>query len=95
MEQENELCIGQLVRSKAGHDKGKDFFVIAILNHEYVFVADGESRCVHKPKKKKVKHLQKYHAVSKVIKEAIENGEVLQDFQLRRELASHQQGGVS
>ena len=54
----NDLVPGQIVKSKAGHDKGCVFFVVEVLDDEYVLIADGGRRKYDSPKKKKVKHLQ-------------------------------------
>lgn len=49
---------GDLVISAAGHDKDKYFIVIGLIDEIYVWIADGRSRKLDKPKKKKVKHLK-------------------------------------
>lgn len=48
---------GCLVRSLAGHDKGR-YFIILKEDGEYVALADGRYRTIEKPKRKKKKHLQ-------------------------------------
>lgn len=48
---------GYLAKSKAGHDKGEIFLIIR-EEGEYVYLMDGKSRTMEKPKKKKKKHLQ-------------------------------------
>lgn len=48
---------GMLARAKAGHDAGK-VYVIMDKDNEYVYLADGKNRTVHKPKKKKTRHIQ-------------------------------------
>mgnify|MGYP004637027225 FL=1 len=49
---------GQLVKSTAGHDKGIVAVIIAVESEEYVLLADGKTRPVNKPKRKKVKHIE-------------------------------------
>ena len=49
--------VGMLARSKAGHDKDQ-IFVIIKTEQEYVYLADGKTRTVSRPKKKKQKHIQ-------------------------------------
>lgn len=49
---------GQLIRSKAGHDKGKVFVVVGV-DKERVCLADGIHRMCDHPKKKNVRHVQK------------------------------------
>ncbi len=49
--------IGDIVRSKAGHDVGYVYIVIA-ADDMYCFVANGKTRFIDMPKKKKQKHLE-------------------------------------
>lgn len=51
---------GMLARSKAGHDKNH-VYVIIESDGTYVYLADGSSRTLEKPKKKKKKHIQLIH----------------------------------
>lgn len=53
-----EIQAGSLVYSKAGRDKTNLLLVLSV-DGEYAYVADGKLRTVEKPKKKKLKHLQK------------------------------------
>ena len=46
--------IGKLARSKAGHDSGKIYVIIA-ENSAYVYLVDGRIRTLSRPKKKKKK----------------------------------------
>ncbi len=77
---------GQIVRSKAGHDKGNVFFIVGILDDGYVLIADGDLRKVEKPKKKKIRHLQPYNKVSAVIAGKIKNGIRIENAELQKEL---------
>ncbi len=86
METTGELCIGQVVSSKSGRDKDKIFIVIDILDDKYVLIADGDLRKVEKPKKKKVKHLQKHTMIYSEIAKMISNEEKVENIYLRREL---------
>ena len=56
---DSELSIGQVVRSRAGRDKGGIFLIYEILDSEYVLLVDGKIRRLDRPKKKKIKHLVK------------------------------------
>lgn len=49
--------IGMLATSKAGHDKDT-VYVIVSEDAEYVYLSDGRTRSVEKPKKKNKKHIQ-------------------------------------
>lgn len=50
--------IGDIVISRAGHDKDKPFVVTAKLNDSFVLIADGSSRTLEKPKLKRIRHLR-------------------------------------
>ena len=49
--------IGNLVISKAGHDKDTRYIIIK-EDDEYVYLADGRIKTIEKPKKKRKKHIQ-------------------------------------
>lgn len=52
-------CLGRLVVSLAGRDKGCICAIVGIADEPgYVFVADGKLRKVETPKKKKLKHIK-------------------------------------
>lgn len=63
MDQPCPFVPGQVVRSKAGHDKGRIFLVLEICDAKHVLVVDGRARTLARPKKKRVVHLQPYRAV--------------------------------
>lgn len=81
-----EICIGSVVISKAGHDKGGRFAVIG-LDGEYAFIADGNLRKADKPKKKKLKHLQKTNYISEFIADKMKNVGEVENFEVRKALA--------
>lgn len=54
---------GQLVRSRAGHDKGNYYLVLARAD-DMLFLADGRKRGVKNPKKKNIRHIQVVHRVA-------------------------------
>lgn len=49
--------IGQFVISKAGHDKG-GIYVIVAEEKDFVYLSDGRLKLPEKPKKKRKKHIQ-------------------------------------
>ena len=51
---------GTLVRSLAGHDKGK-LYIIIEERYPMLLLADGALRTMEKPKSKKVMHIQLIH----------------------------------
>ena len=55
-----ELKPGQLVRSRAGRDKGKHYLVLRKIDPRHVLLVDGNSRPLDRPKRKNIAHLQHY-----------------------------------
>ena len=86
MSQENILVPGQIVKSKAGHDKGNVFFVVGIIDNDYVLIADGDRRRIETPKKKKIRHLQPYNRINNLIAERIDQGVKIENIELQKEL---------
>ena len=76
-----------LIVSKAGRDKGQLFYVID-TDEQYVYLADGKSRRLEKPKRKKRKHVEQVPRTESRIAEKIRNGEKVLNSELRKELAS-------
>ena len=72
MYDDDGVTIGQVVKSKAGRDKGRIFIVIEV-DGEYAYLVDGDFRRLDKPKKKKVKHLIVYNTVLSELQYKIEN----------------------
>ena len=60
-----EIQTGSIVYSKAGRDKSNILLVLKVEDG-YAYVADGIQRKVDKPKKKKLKHLQKTNQVFEI-----------------------------
>lgn len=56
---ERSLKTGDVVFVRRGKNNGKQFVVVGIESETRVFIADGSSYFVEKPKKKNVKHLQR------------------------------------
>ena len=78
----DNLTIGTIVKSIAGHDKN-NLFVIINVENEYVYLVDGKCRPLSKPKKKKVKHVQ-YIADSKAFEELAQARSNLLDAHIRK-----------
>lgn len=53
----DENIVGMLAGSKAGHDKDS-VYVIIREDGEYIYLADGKTRTVERPKRKNKKHVQ-------------------------------------
>lgn len=82
-----EIDKSSLVVSKAGRDQGQLFYVID-ADEQYVYLADGKSRSLEKPKRKKRKHIEQIPRTESRIAEKIRNGEKVLNSELRKELAS-------
>lgn len=73
MDSTNDLTLGQVVKSRAGRDKGRIFLILDIIDNEFVTVVDGDLRKLDNPKKKKIKHLIVYNTVLPELKYKLEN----------------------
>ncbi|OUN68078.1 hypothetical protein B5E64_11585 [Drancourtella sp. An12] len=72
---------GMLVRSLAGHDKGK-LYIIIEERDQMLLLSDGEIRTMARPKAKKVMHVQ-------LIKEKLEEKEMT-DISIRSFIKKYQ-----
>ena len=71
---------GSLVYSRAGRDKGTLFIVID-KEGDWVYLADGNIRKAEKPKKKRLKHINKTNKMAEI------DFENISDSMLRKALA--------
>lgn len=78
------MNLGSVVTSKSGHDKGKIFVVVEIVDENYVKIADGDSRKIANSKLKKIKHLKSSGQTLDKIAEKLENGVHVFDSELKR-----------
>ncbi len=83
-----DISIGQIVVSTAGRNKGGKFVVLCIIDSQYVYISDGSTRKLEKPKKKKLKHLKKLNIVAENIKDKLESNEKLSNSEIRKLLKS-------
>lgn len=63
MDSSDDITVGQVVKSRAGRDKGRIFLVYKIIDDQFLLVVDGDLRKLDNPKKKKLKHLIVYNTV--------------------------------
>jgi large subunit ribosomal protein L14e len=82
--------LGRVVLSRQGHDKGKAFVVIGLVDEKYVLIADGDSRKLEKPKKKQAKHLVPKPYVTAEILDAILRRAQTADSDIRKALKTYQ-----
>lgn len=83
-----EIAKSNIVRSDAGRDKGKLFVVLAVEG-EYLLLADGKSRKVESPKRKKRRHVLFVAADENRLSEKIKSEEKITNSELRRTLAGY------
>lgn len=79
---------GRVVLSTQGRDEGRYFVVLSVIDEQYVLMADGLTRKIDHPKKKKVKHLHPKPILVNVDGASLPNKH-LQDSDLRRALAEN------
>ena len=79
---------GRVVLSTQGRDEGRYFIVLKVIDENFVLMADGLTRKIDHPKKKKVKHLRPKPIVVNVDGATLPNKH-LQDSDLRRVLAEN------
>ena len=79
---------GRVVLSTQGRDAGRYFIILQVINEQYVLMADGLTRKLAHPKKKKVKHLRPKPIVVNVDGSLLPNRH-LQDSDLRTALEAH------
>ncbi|MDK2564932.1 KOW domain-containing RNA-binding protein [Romboutsia sedimentorum] len=82
----NNLSVGQVVKATSGKEKDKLFFIIKVVDHQYVLIADGKKRKLGKPKLKKVKHLEIYNVINNKVNNKISSEQNVTDVFLRVEL---------
>lgn len=79
---------GRVVLSTQGRDEGRYFVVLEVIDENFVLMADGLTRKVDHPKKKKVKHLRPKPIMVEVDGAKLPNKH-LQDSDLRNALSAH------
>ena len=86
------IAKSNIVKSTAGRDEGDLFFVLDIQG-EFLLLADGKSRRVEKPKKKKCKHVSFVGESHSVVAEKIRSSEKITNSELRKALAAYTDSG--
>ena len=81
-----EIAKSNIVRSDAGRDKGKLFVVLAVEG-EFLLLADGKSRKVEHPKRKKRRHVLFVSAEETRLADKLKRGDKITNSELRRTLA--------
>jgi ribosomal protein L14E/L6E/L27E len=89
-----DLKIGQIVKSKAGRDKGRVFLICQVIDEQFILVCDGDLRKLNSPKKKKVKHLVIYNTVLTEFAKKLQCNENLNDAYVRKLLEPYASTGT-
>ena len=82
----SDLNIADVVKSTAGRDQGKLFYVIG-TDPVYLTLANGKDRTLEKPKRKKRRHIQKVLRSETRVAEKLRQGDKVLNSELRRDLA--------
>ena len=75
-----------VVRSTAGRDQGKLFYVLD-TDDQYLFLVNGKDRPLDKPKRKKCKHVRKVLRPDTRVAAKLASGDKVLNSELRRDLA--------
>ena len=81
-----DIARSDIVKATAGRDAGKLFFVLDVEG-EFLLLADGKTRRLEKPKRKKRKHVVFQARFDCRTAEKIRSGEKLAKSDLRKTLA--------
>ena len=87
-----EIARSDIVKSAAGRDKGKIFFVLNVEG-EFLLLADGRNRKLEQPKRKKRKHVVFAGPSDSRTAEKIRSEENITNSELRRTLAAFGENG--
>ena len=87
-----DIARSDIVKSVAGRDKGKYFFVLDVEN-EYLLLADGKTRKLENPKRKKCKHTEFVTHFDCRVAEKIRGEEKVTNSELRKTLAAFGEDG--
>ena len=83
-----EITRAHLVEATAGRERGKLFYVLE-TDGDYLLLADGKSRKVEAPKRKKRKHVRFISDTGDRVAAKIEANEKLTNSELRKSIASY------
>ena len=84
-----EIARAHLVEATAGREKGKLFFVLETDGEDYLLLADGKSRHVEAPKRKKRKHVRFVSDTGDRVAVKIRENEKITNSELRKSIASY------
>ena len=79
--------LGRLATSRSGRDAGSVYVVIGVESPTVVFVADGRTRVIARPKRKNVKHLA-FGTPAAGVAERLAAGQRCSDEEIRAAIAA-------
>lgn len=79
--------LGRLATSRSGRDAGSVYLVIGVESPTVVFVADGRTRGIARPKRKNVKHLS-FGMPAAGVAERLAAGQRCTDEEIRAAIAA-------
>lgn len=83
-----DLQVGQLVRSRAGRDRGNYYLIYDVLDEAFVRVIDGEKKRLTNPKKKNIKHLEALSVIAEELAGKLRGGETVTDEEVNKTIRS-------
>ena len=82
-----DIVKANIVKSTAGRDKGEIFFVLA-TEGDFLLLADGKTRPVERPKRKRRKHAKLYRSDGGSLSGRIRSSEQITNSELRKAIAA-------
>ena len=82
----SDIHIADVVISTAGRDQGQFYYVIS-TEDLFLMLVNGKDRTLDKPKRKKLRHVQKVLRSETRVAEKLRQGDKVLNSELRRDLA--------
>ena len=82
-----DIVKANVVISTAGRDKGETFFVLG-TEGDFLLLADGKTRPVERPKRKRRKHAKLYRSDGGSLSGRIRSSEQITNSELRKAIAA-------
>ena len=79
------MKIGDIVISTFGHDTG-EWYIVKYVDEKFVYLIDGKTKTVDKPKKKKIKHIYKTEYNANEVASKLTNANYIQNAEIRKAL---------
>lgn len=75
--------LGMFAISKAGHDKGRMYLIVK-EEEDFFYLADGRSRGIENPKKKRKKHIQLIKSgINELLTEKLESNQTIYNEEIK------------